>query len=128
MLINFFAPFVFIWLLFLLAYKTLPNIRVPFKQASIGAAFTGSVWVIFILLFIIYIKAFAKSTFAIYGALASIPLFLLMVYASSLIILYGAQVAYTLMHPETYASLKKTFLETEDLQVYYGIFFDTSYL
>jgi membrane protein len=56
-------------------YITTPNTKVPFKDASIGAAFTGSVWVIFIFLFIIYVKAFATGTFAIYGALASIPFF-----------------------------------------------------
>ena len=120
-IINFLAPFALIWLLFLLAYITLPNTRVPFKPAAIGASFTGAVWVIFILFFIVYVKAFAQGTFAVYGALAAIPLFLLMVYASSLIILYGAEIAYTLMHPETYHSLKKSFRGREELHVYYGI-------
>jgi len=119
--IKFFTPFIFIWLLFLMIYITTPNTKVPFKDASIGAAFTGSVWVIFIFLFIIYVKAFATGTFAIYGALASIPLFLLMVYASSLIILYGAEVSYTLMHPETYASLKNTFEENRKFNIFYGL-------
>ena len=120
-LINFLAPFAFIWLLFLLTYITLPNTRVPFKPAALGASFTGAVWVIFILLFIVYVKAFAQGTFAVYGALAAIPLFLLMVYASSLITLYGAEIAYTLMHPETYHSLKKSFQGREELHAYYGI-------
>ncbi len=121
MIINFLAPFLFIWLLFLMAYSTTPNTKVPFKYASIGAAFTGTVWVIFILLFIIYVKAFATGTFAIYGALASIPIFLLMIYASSLIILYGAEVSYTLMHPETYSSLKNTFEESRKMNIFYGL-------
>jgi membrane protein len=121
LLINFFAPFSFIWLLFLLAYVSLPNTKIPIKYAAIGASFTGTVWVIFILLFIVYTKSFANGTFAIYGALASIPLLLLMVYSSIVIVLYGAEVAYTLMHPETYASLKKAFSDKIDLPVYYGI-------
>ncbi len=119
--IKFLAPFVFIWLLFLMTYTTTPNTKVPLKFASIGAAFTGTVWVLFIFLFIIYIKAFATGTFAIYGALASIPLFLLMIYASALIILYGAEVSYTLMHPETYANLKNTFEENRKVNIFYGI-------
>lgn len=106
-LINFFAPFFFIWLLFLLAYMSLPNTRVPLRHAAIGASFTAAVWVLFILGFIVYARAFARGTFAIYGALAALPLFLLMVYASSLIILYGAEVAYTLMHPEQYLFLDR---------------------
>ncbi len=121
MLINFFAPFAFIWLLFALCYMTLPNTKVPFKYASIGAAFTGAVWVIFILLFIFYVKAFAKGTFAVYGTLASIPLFLLMIYSSTVIILYGAEVSYTLMHPETYMNLSRTFREKKDVYVYFGL-------
>ena len=121
MLINFFAPFLFIWLLFLLAYSTIPNTKVPFRYSAIGAAFTGAIWVIFILLFIVYVKAFASGTFAIYGALASIPLFLLMIYASALIILYGAEVSFTMMHPETYTSLKHFFEDGRKVNMYYGL-------
>ncbi len=121
MLLNFIAPFLIIWLLFFLCYLTLPNTRVPVKGAALGAAFTGAVWVLFILGFIVYTKAFARGTFAIYGALASIPLFLLLVYASSVIVLYGAEVSYTLMHPETYHSLKNTEFDRRSVQIYYGI-------
>lgn len=120
-LLNFFAPFVFIWFLFMLTYIILPNTKVPFKPAAIGAAFTGTVWVLFILLFIVYVKYFAGGSVAIYGALAAIPIFLLMIYASSLIILYGAEVSYTLMHPHTYIQLKKTFKDIKDIHVVYGI-------
>ncbi len=120
-LLNFFAPFVFIWLLFLLTYIVMPNMKIPFKPAAIGASFTGAVWVMFILLFIVYVKSFAKGTFAIYGGLAAIPLFLLMVYSSALIILYGAEIAYTLMHPHTYTNLKKALSGKQDYSVFYGI-------
>ncbi len=119
--INFMAPFLFIWMLFLLAYSTLPNTKVPFRFAAIGAAFTGAIWVIFILLFIVYIKAFAQGTFAIYGTLASIPLFLLMIYTSALIVLYGAEVSFTLMHPETYINLKDYFEPDKKVNMFYGL-------
>jgi membrane protein len=66
-------------------------------------------------------KSIATGTFAIYGALASIPIFLLMIYASCLIILYGAEVSYTLMHPQTYANLKNTFEEDRKVNIFYGI-------
>ena len=120
-LLNFFAPFAFIWLLFLLTYILLPNIKIPLKPASIGAAFTGTVWVIFILLFIVYVKSFARGTFAIYGALASIPIFLIMVYASSLIVLYGAEVSYTLMNPHTYKKLRVSLKDRKYIHVFNGI-------
>ena len=106
-IIGFLAPFAIIWLVFLMAYITLPNMKMPFGPAAIGASVTSAVWVLFIMGFNVYVRSFAKSTFAIYGALAAIPLFLLLVYASSLIILYGAEVAYTLMYPETYRKSSK---------------------
>ncbi len=118
---NFFAPFIYIWLLFLLVYKFFPNTKIPFKPASIGAVFTATIWVIFIMLFEFYVKAFATGSMAVYGALAAIPLFLLMVYSSILIVLYGAEVSYTLMHPNTYLKLRKIIKDKKDVHIYYGI-------
>jgi hypothetical protein len=106
-ILNFFAPFAVIWLLFFLMYIAMPNIKVQMKAAALGASFTGAVWVSFIFLFIFYIKQFANGTFAIYGALAAFPIFLLMIYASTLIILFGGELAYTIMFPSTYKNLKK---------------------
>ncbi|MDR3238085.1 MAG: YihY/virulence factor BrkB family protein [Spirochaetia bacterium] len=120
-LINFLTPFIFIWVFFFLCYIMMPNTKVPFKEAAIGSSFTGAVWVVFILLFIVYIQSFAKGTIAIYGALASIPLFLLMIYASAIIILYGAEVSYTLMHPEIYANIYRELNDRHEIHIYYGI-------
>ncbi|MBP7901390.1 MAG: YihY/virulence factor BrkB family protein [Spirochaetes bacterium] len=120
-LLKFFGPFLFIWIFFLFAYKVIPNIYVPFKAAAIGASFTGAVWVAFIYLFIVYVKAFANSTFAIYGALAAIPLFLLIIYSSTLILLFGAQVSYTLMNPETYQNVRLLRRKDSHVKVFNGI-------
>ena len=120
-LINFLTPFIFIWVLFFLCFIVLPNTKVPKKEAAIGSSFTSAVWVVFILLFIVYIKSFAKGTLAIYGALASIPLFLLLIYASAIIVLYGAEVAYTLMHPEMYTNIYHNFNDRREIHIYYGI-------
>lgn len=99
-LLNFITPFSFIWTFFLLLYMSLPNRKIPFKPAAWGATFTSTIWVIFILLFGIYTRSFAKGTFAIYGALAAIPILLLMVYSSALIMLFGAELSYTLSTPK----------------------------
>ncbi|MCX8122748.1 MAG: YihY family inner membrane protein [Spirochaetes bacterium] len=120
-LLNFFAPFFFIWILFLMCYMILPNTKVPLRPAAIGASFTSAVWVIFILLFIVYIKAFAKSTFAIYGALAAFPIFLLVVYSSAVIILYGAEISYVLMNPLSYKYLNRALKDKKDIHVYSAI-------
>ena len=120
MLLNFFAPFLFIWVLFLFTYIVIPNTKIPFKYGAIGATFTATIWVIFILLFIVYIRAFATGTFAVYGALVSIPLFLLLVYTSVLIILFGAEVSYTFMHPSIYLPNKHAGIEGP-FEIYTGI-------
>lgn len=100
--INFLAPFAVIWILFIVAYLTLPNTKIPIKAAAIGASVTSAVWVIFILSFTFYVKNLTGGTQAIYGALAIIPIFLLMVYASAVIILFGAELTYTIQHPASY--------------------------
>ena len=105
-IINFFAPFVVIWIMFIFGFATLPNTKVPVFPASIGAALTGAVWVLFIFGFIFYVRVFSSGTQAIYGALAAIPLFLLMLYASSIILLYGAELTFVLQHPEIYMTEK----------------------
>ena len=120
-LINFLTPFVFIWVLFFSCFIMLPNTKVPMKEAAIGSSFTSAVWVVFILLFIVYIKSFAKGTFAIYGALAALPIFLLLIYASAIIVLYGAEVAYTLMHPEMYTNIYHELSDRREIHIYYGV-------
>ncbi len=119
--INFLAPFAFIWMLFLISYIALPNTRIPFRHAAIGASFTSAVWVIFILLFIYYTRIFARGTLAIYGALAAIPLFLLIIYSSSVILLYGAELAYILMHPELYRTFSLRKGTGNGIPAHYGI-------
>ncbi len=116
-LINFLAPFAVIWLLFIVAYITLPNTKVPYKPAAIGASVTSAVWVIFILSFMFYVKNLTGGTQAIYGALAIIPIFLLMIYASAVITLFGAEITYTLHHPSSYAS--KTFFQKKNTEEIY---------
>jgi len=102
-------------------YALLPNTRVPFKPAAIGASITGAIWVGFILSFIVYVKSFANGTFAVYGALAAFPIFLLLLYASIVIILYGAEVSYMMVYIEGYIKQKRVHRSINDLSVYAGL-------
>ena len=91
-LINVFLPILPLLIsigAFLFLYLSVPNRRVPFKYAIIGATLAG-------FLFELAKKAFAfylaqlPSYQAIYGALASIPILFLWVYLSWLVALIGA--------------------------------------
>jgi membrane protein len=123
LVLNFFAPFLFIWIFFLFIYIVIPNTRVPFKYGAIGATFTGAIWVIFILFFDVYVRAFATGTFAVYGALVSIPLFLLLVYTSVVITLLGAVVSYVSMHRASYELSGAIEGADREIEIYNGIAF-----
>ncbi len=77
---------------FSLLYSAVPNCRVPFKNAFIGAVFVA-------LLFEVAKRAFAlfaiqfPSYELIYGAFAAVPLFLAWIFITWMIILFGAELS-----------------------------------
>lgn len=86
-------------LLFLLAYTTVPNTRVQIHAAIVGALVAGIGWEGGKWLFTLYLRFSASdSYFRLYGSIALIPLFMLWVYFTWLIALFGLQVAYQLQH------------------------------
>lgn len=93
-------PFLFEWLGFAALYLTLPNTKVQFRDASIGALVAATLFELVKRGFGLYVTHFSSYEF-VYGALAAIPIFLVWIYVSWLIILFGAVVAYVkLSHRE----------------------------
>ncbi len=88
-------PFMSTMVGFALLYIAVPNQKVPVRSAIIGG-------VVAAILFELAKKAFAgyvthfPSYNVVYGAMATIPLFLMWVYISWLIILLGAEITYCL--------------------------------
>lgn len=80
--------------LFLL-YYFVPNTNVGFKNASLAAAIAGLLFEISKWLFTIYITEFAIYE-KLYGALSSLPVFMLWVFISWVIVLWGASLSITL--------------------------------
>ncbi len=86
-------------LLFLLAYTTIPNTRVKLHSALAGALVAAILWEAGKWGFTQYVRFSASASYArLYGSIALIPLFLLWVYFTWLITLFGLQVAYQLQH------------------------------
>ncbi len=99
--------FLFICCAFALFYKMIPNTQVNWSAALVGGLVSGSLW-----LLLNIFNAFQLSKVVgmskIYGtALAVIPIFLVGLYFSWLIVLFGAQVAYALQNRQVYLQEKK---------------------
>lgn len=95
------APFVFAWVLFTGIYLFMPNTRVQLRAAFIGALVAGTCWEGMKSLYVWYnTKVITAYTF--YGSLGSVPVFLLWIYLSWIIVLFGAEVAFAAQHVETY--------------------------
>jgi membrane protein len=93
-----FTPLIFSVAAFTLIYATVPNARVPFKHALLGGVFTAVLFEVAKALFGLYVSFFPGYQL-IYGAFATVPLFLLWLYLSWLIVLFGAELACNLSAP-----------------------------
>ena len=85
-------------------YMLVPNCRVPGKDAVIAALLVATVFESGKFLFARIIGLF-PSYQLIYGAFAAVPLFLMWVYLSWLVVLFGAELTYSLSHPHGKTSL-----------------------
>jgi membrane protein len=93
------TPYVMVVALFAFVYLYMPNIRVRFGPALVGAVFGGVLWAAVGAVFT-RIVVYSAKTAAIYAGFAVVLLFLVWVYVSWLILLLGAQLSFYVQHPE----------------------------
>lgn len=86
-----FMPLLFSVAAFTLLYATVPNAQVPMRHAWLGGLFAAVLFEVAKMLFGLYVRLFPGYQL-IYGAFATVPLFLLWIYVSWLIVLFGAEV------------------------------------
>jgi membrane protein len=86
-----FMPLMFSVAAFTLLYATVPNAQVPVRHALLGGLFAAVLFEVAKMLFGLYVRLFPGYQL-IYGAFATVPLFLLWIYLSWLIVLFGAEV------------------------------------
>lgn len=89
--------------MFLLVYSVIPNTRVQFTAALSGAVVAAVVWEASKWGFTQYLR-FSHGYARLYGSIALIPLFLLWVYVTWCIVLFGLNVAYYLQHGRHHTS------------------------
>ena len=95
------TPYVVAWIMFTGFYVFMPNTRVHPGAAFVGALISGTAWEGMKTIYFWY-NTHVLTNYKFYGSLGTIPIFLLWVYLSWIIILFGAEVAFAAQHVNTY--------------------------
>jgi len=101
-----FLPFLFEVLAFLLLYLVMPNVRVSIRHAILGALIAAFLFELTKRLFALYVLNF-DSYQIVYGALSTLPIFLVWIYLSWVVALIGAEVVAVLQEKGQVAVLPK---------------------
>ncbi|HET9694764.1 MAG TPA: YhjD/YihY/BrkB family envelope integrity protein [Steroidobacteraceae bacterium] len=94
-----FAPYLMIIALFWFMYYYMPNTRVKWQAALVGALFGGTVWVTVGAIFA-RVAVYATQTAAMYAGFAILLLFLVWLHLSWLAMLLGGQLSFYVQHSE----------------------------
>ena len=94
-------PLVVLWLAFALVYLLMPNTKVHFGAALVGGIVGGSLWHLNNVFGFLYVSRVVTNS-KIYGSLGLVPVFMVGLYFSWLILLFGAQVAYAFQNRRAY--------------------------
>jgi membrane protein len=94
-------PYVLIWFLFTFIYMFMPNTKISFRSAFIGGIVAGTIFVAVQWLYINSQIGVSRYN-AIYGSFAALPLFIIWLQISWLIVLLGAEIAFSDQNLEQY--------------------------
>ena len=95
------TPFIILWIGFGVLYGLMPNTRVAWWAALIGGVIAGTLWQLNSLLNTMYLSRVVTYS-KIYGGLGVFPVFLLGMYFSWFIVLFGAQVSFAVQNHRTF--------------------------
>jgi membrane protein len=93
------APYLLVIAAFTFVYLLLPNAKVKLGAALVGGAVGGIAWQTAGWLFAVFVASSGQYA-AIYSSFAILVLFMIWLYVSWLVLLFGASVAFYVQHPE----------------------------
>ena len=99
-------PVVVLCFTFGLLYMLMPNTKVRWRAAVVGGLVGGILFHLNNLVSVLYVSRVVSNS-KIYGSLALVPVFMIGLYFSWLILLFGAQVAYAFQNRSTYLEEKQ---------------------
>lgn len=94
-------PFISIWLALVCLYSFIPNTKVKPVSALLGGVLAGTAWIIAQWAYVHFQIGVAKYN-AIYGTLAALPGFMVWIYVSWVIVLFGVEVVVAHQSRKTY--------------------------
>jgi membrane protein len=100
-------PLLMLILAFAGFYQLMPNTKVKWQAALVGGIVGGCLWHLNNKFSVIYFGQVARTN-AFYKQLAVLPVFLIGIYFSWLIVLFGAQVAYAFQNRRAYIQERQT--------------------
>ena len=101
------VPVILLCLAFSLFYLLMPNTRVRCRAALVGGLVGGILWHLNSYYSFHYASTWVTNS-RVYGSLAVIPVFMIGLYFSWMILLFGAQVAYAWQNRAAYVQQKQT--------------------
>jgi membrane protein len=113
-------PFFLIFLILFLAYRVLPNTKVKASPAIIGAIVATVLFSFARWGFGLYVTKYAHFN-RIYGILGTLPAFLMWVYISWVIVLFGAEVTFTFQYHRLEREEKTVVPGDPTYSLYYAI-------
>ncbi len=95
------SPLLLLWCAFAFFYIFIPNTKVKIFPGIIGGLFASVLWLYAQTLYI-NINSYMSNLKIIYGGLAALPIFLVWIYISWVILLFGAEVTFALQNVTNY--------------------------
>ena len=96
-----FLPLVVLCLTFATFYALMPNTKVRWQAALVGGLASGILFYLNNLVSVLYVSRVVANS-KIYGSLGLVPVFMIGLYLAWLILLFGAQVAYSYQNRTSY--------------------------
>ncbi len=117
---EFLLPFLFLWLVLLFVYTYMPNTRVKKRAAATGGALAALLLYAGKGVFQLYVVNMVSYD-RVYGTLSVIPVTLVWLYLSWVIILFGAEVGFTIQNFEDLAAKDERERRGIRLRLYYAV-------